>query len=327
VQLPRSSYVRADLIHRKWGDFYVTRRDLTTGQNTTPTGAKVDVGFIENSSTNLSRKYDALQVQGQTKLVQRVTAGGNYTFSKLKGNVENEEFNNATVTIGAIGTTGSNVYQMPENPEYTNFAQNNPVGYLPADMRHRANVWLQYNPPFPLGNLNLSLLQRYHSGIPIYAFGVINPGRTTAFPNGVANPGYALPPTQVAYFFGERGKLRLDNIYETSLTANWSVPISRVSLFFKGDIINLFNKQGVEQAATSAGNVVQQRVFTNFNRSTLKPFNPFTDTPKECPKGTAAADCAAMGANFQLDPNFGKATNKDAYQIPRTYRFAVGVRF
>jgi hypothetical protein len=92
-------------------------------------------------------------------------------------------------------------------------------------------------------------------------------------------------------------------------------------------VINLFNQQGVEQAASAAGNVVQQRVFTNFNRSSLKPFNPFTDTPKECPKGTAAADCAAMGANWQLDPNFGKATNKDAYQVPRTYRIAVGVRF
>ena len=327
VQLARSSYLRADLIHRSWADFYVTRRDLSTGKATTPTGANVDVGFIENSSGSLSRRYNAVQLQGQTKLVQRVTAGGNYTFSKLRGNVENEEFNNATVTIGAIGTTGSNVYQMPEYPEYTNFAQNNPVGYLPADIRHRANVWLQYNAPFPIGNLDLSLLQRYHSGIPYYAFATINPGFSTALPNGVKNPGYALPPTQVAYFFGERGQFRLDNIYETSFTVNYSVPISRVSLFFKGDVINLFDNQGVEQAATSAGNVVQQRVFTNFNRSSLKPFNPFTDTPKECPKGTAAADCASMGANWQLDPNFGKATNKDAYQVPRTYRFAVGVRF
>ncbi|HYS56462.1 MAG TPA: TonB-dependent receptor [Thermoanaerobaculia bacterium] len=327
VLLPRSSFLRADVIHRKWSDFYVTRRDTTTGQNTTPTGAKVDIGFIENSSGNLSRRYNALQLQGQSKLMQRVTLGGNYTYAKLRGNVENEEFNNATVTIGAIGTTGSNVYQIPEYPEYTNFAQNNPVGYLPADIRHRANVWLQYNPPFPFGNLDLSLLQRYHSGIPYYAFGVINPGKSTALPNGVTNPGYALPPTQVAYFFTPRGDLRLDSIKETSFTVNYSVPISRASLFFKGDVINLFNNQGVEQAATSAGNVVQQRVFTNFNRSTLKPFNPFTDTPKECPQGTAAGDCAAMGANWQLDPNFGRATNKDAYQIPRTYRFAVGVRF
>src|SRR5207253_6871999 len=109
VQVGASSYLRADLIHRNWGDFYVTRRDLSTGQATTPTGAKVDVGFIENSSSGLSRKYNALQLQGQTKLIQRVTLGGNYTYSKLRGNVENEEFNNATVTIGAIGTTGSSV--------------------------------------------------------------------------------------------------------------------------------------------------------------------------------------------------------------------------
>jgi len=25
--------------------------------------------------------------------------------------------------------------------------------------------------------------------------------------------------------------------------------------------------------------------------------------------------------------NFGRPTNKDAYQLPRTYRFAVGLRF
>ncbi len=329
VQLGTSSYVRADVIHRTWGDFYVTRRDLSTGQATTPTGGKVDVGFIENSSSNLSRRYNALQLQGQTKLIQRVTFGGNYTYSKLRGNVENEEFNNATVTIGAIGTTGSNVYQMPEYPEYTNFTQNNPVGYLPADMRHRAQVWLQYTPPFPIGQLDLGLLQRYHSGTPYSAFAVINPGKSNALPNGIVNPGYALPPTQVAYFFGGRGGYRTDNIYETSFTVGYSIPIRRANLFFKGDLINIFKQQGVElvQGPNVLGNVVQQRVFTNFNNKNLKPFNPLTDTPKECPKGTAAADCAAMGANWQLDPNFGKATNKEAYQRPREYRFAVGVRF
>src|SRR5262249_1719446 len=75
VQINADSYVRADLIHRTWGDFYVTRRDLSTGQATTPTGSKVDVGFIENSSSSLERKYNALQLQGQTKLLSRVTVG------------------------------------------------------------------------------------------------------------------------------------------------------------------------------------------------------------------------------------------------------------
>src|SRR5207244_5228376 len=139
---------------------------LTTGKATTPTGSQVDVGFIENSSSGLSRTYNGLQVQGQSRLTPIFTVGGNYTYSKLRGNVEGEEFNNATVTIGAIGTSGSNVYTMPEYPEYTNFAQNNPVGWLAADMRHRANVWVQYTPPIPFGTLDLSVLERDHSGAP-----------------------------------------------------------------------------------------------------------------------------------------------------------------
>src|SRR5262249_22884262 len=246
VLVGANGFVRADIIHRSWGDFYVTRRDLTTGQNTTPTGAKVDVGFIENSSSNLSRRYNALQLQGQTKLLRRLTLGGNYTYSKLRGNVENEEFNNATVTIGAIGTTGSNVYQMPEYPDDTNFAQNNPVGYLPADMRHRANIWGQYNVPFPYGQLNASLLERYHSGIPYSAIAIIAG-------TGINNREYALPPKQIAYFIGDRGGYRLDNIYETSATVNYSVQITRATLFLKADVINLFNQQKIEQADTNAG--------------------------------------------------------------------------
>jgi len=46
----------------------------------------------------------------------------------------------------------------------------------------------------------------------------------------------------------------------------------------------------------------------------IKAFNPYTETP-------------VLGVNYTLSPTFGQPTNKDAYQVPRTYRFAVGVRF
>jgi hypothetical protein len=296
VELTPTTFLRTDFIHRKWGDFYVTRRDTTTGKNTTPTGASVDVGFIENSSSGLSRTYNAVQLQGQSRLRKYLTIGGNYTYSKLRGNVEGEEFNNATVTIGAIGTSGSNVYTMPEYPEYTNFAQNNPVGWLAADMRHRANVWVMVTPPMPYGQLDLAVLERYHSGVPYSAAGIVNP-------TGITNPGYALPPTSVSYYYGGRGAYRLDNIKETGVTVNYAIPIPKASVFFKADVINIFNEQRVEQAATSAGNVIETRV-------TTKAFNPFTTAPDPV-----------------LNVNFGKPTNKDAYQTPRTYRFAVGLRF
>ena len=320
VQPNPNIVLRADIIHRSWDDFYVTTRNLTTGQATTPTGAKVDVGFIENSGSGLSRRYNALQLQGQAKLPLKILFGGNYTYSRLRGNVEGEEFNNATTTIGVNGTSGSNVYTTPQYPQYTSFAQNNPVGFLAADIRHRANLWLQYSPWVPYGRLELAVLQRYHSGAPYSAAAVVDSRVSTALPTGVANPGYALPPTQVQYYVGGRGAYRLDSISETGFNVSYSIPVSRANLFLKADLLNAFNQQRVEYAATSAGSVIEQRVRTRFNGAKFPDgtpavaFNPFTDTP-------------VAGVNYQFDKNFGKPTNKDAYQTPRTYRFAVGLRF
>ena len=174
-------------------------------------------------------------------------------------------------------------------------------------MRHRANAWLSLDTPVPYGALSLSVLQRYHSGTPYSALGILN---DRAF---VTNPGYALPPTRVAYYFGGRGAFRTDNIFDTSLNANYSLPISgKLNAFFKADVINVFNRQGIENSDSSAGAVVNRTV--TVTGGNLKPFNPFTDTP-------------VPGTNYALSSTFGKPTNKDAYQLPRTYRLAVGLRY
>ncbi len=103
--------------------------------------------------------------------------------------------------------------------------------------------------------------------------------------------------------------------------------------------MNVFNESKPEYVATNLGNVIETRVYTKRQRAkstdglvTFAAFNPFTSTPvqyipgKSDPTGTY---------NYQYDPNFGKPTNPDAYgsnvlnpnQLPRTYRFAVGLRF
>jgi hypothetical protein len=313
IRIGNEGFLRADVIHREWKDFYVTRRDLTTGK--TADTAKLDIGLIENSSSGLERKYDALQLQGNYRAAKRLDFGGNYTYSKLKGNVEGEEFNNGTVTQGAIGTSGSNVFQGPQYPEYTGFAQNNPVGYLAEDMRHRAQAWVNFDSPVPYGKLSLSLLERFHSGAGYGAFAIID---DRAF---VTNPGYTRPPTAVGYFFGDREGFRLPNITSTNVTLQYSLPVGPVNFFVKGDVLNAFGEQKVEYADTSAGPVIERRVAVTGKG--MVAFNPFTQTPSECPIGQALC----TGLNFQKNVNFGKATNKDAYQLPRTYRVAVGVRF
>ncbi|HEV2718934.1 MAG TPA: hypothetical protein VG323_02860, partial [Thermoanaerobaculia bacterium] len=94
----------------------------------------------------------------------------------------------------------------------------------------------------------------------------------------------------------------------------------KVELWAKGDLLNVFNRDSIVG--------VNATVNTSATSSTFAPFNPFTTTPIECPQGTAAATCKAMGANFQKGVNFGIPTNQTtSFQSPRTYRFAVGVRF
>ncbi|HYS56470.1 MAG TPA: carboxypeptidase regulatory-like domain-containing protein [Thermoanaerobaculia bacterium] len=309
-----NGFVRADWIGRKTTDFYVIRRNLATGQAPIPNdpkNRKVDVGVIDNgtSSDGLQRKYNGLQLQGQYR-VGRVNVGGNYTYSKLRGNVEGETFNNATVFVGN-----------ESYPEYVKFAQNIPIGYLNEDIRHRGNLWATSEIRLPYGSLNLGMLERYHSGQPYTAVASIDVRKSTSLPTGVVNPGYVTPPTTVNYFFSQRGQYRLDTITATDVNITYTFPLSRANMFLRADVVNLLSEQGVEFNATNVGSVIENRVYTARNSQCVQaggsrcaPFNPFTDTPQ-------------LGVNYVFDPNFGKPTRSDAYQLPRTYRFAVGVRF
>lgn len=315
-QLGGSGFVRADAIHRQWSNFYTIRRDTTTGHDVTPIGTKVDVGLIENSDEGLSRRYDGLQVQGAWR-AGRLSLGGNYTWSRLRGNVEGETYNRAT------GFSGNREY-----PEYKNFAQNQPAGYLNEDLRHVATLFARYEIASPAGALSVGLLERYHSGAPYSAVGAID-SRGFTNPNGY----YATPPSSVTYYFSPRGAFRLDAIHGTDLTTSFTLPsFKRTSVFLRADVLNVFNRQGVELAATSIGPVVETRVSTRRQTArssdglvAFQAFDPHTTTPVQYIPGKS--DPGAGPYHYELDPHFGQATNKDAYQTPRTLRFAVGVRF
>lgn len=307
-------YIRADLIHRKWNDFYVLKKDLTTGKVhlPAPSVASVDQGIIETANADLSRNYNAIQSQFSYRVTDRINVGGNYTWSKLRGNVEGETYNNATIWAG-YNTPGSETKLA--FPEYQSYAQSHPVGYLAADARHRGSIWAKYDLSTAIGKFNVSLLERYHSGYSYSAFAQIDIRQSSKLPDGIANPGYITPPSRTTYYFGERGGYRLDNISSTNLAINWeSQPIGGVRFFLQTDVINLLNQDGVEYAATSLGAVINQTVYVNRTRSTLTAFNPYTTTP-------------VLGTHYQFDPNFGKPTNRQAYQDPREYRASFGVRF
>ncbi len=302
-------YARIDFVHRKWADFYSVRRTIATGKAVDPNGTTFDQGIIENESSGLSRRYNAVQLQGNYRVMKPLTIGGNYTYSKLRGNVEGES------ASGATGFTSPQSY-----PEYISFAQNSPVGFLAPDMRHRGNIWAQYDFLTSLGTFNLSLLEHYHSALGYSAVGTIDvrQGTSNGPAVGVVNPGYATAPTNVAYYFTDRGAFRVDPIYATDLGVNWYLGTIRgFRPFIETDLINIFNRQGVEDPDFVNQTVLTRRQSTciqSNSTSRCTAFNPFTTTP-------------VKGVNWQLGPTFGKPTSQSAYQLPRTYRFSVGVKF
>ena len=302
-------YARADYIHRKWSAFYVITRTIATGKAPDPNGGFVDSGIIENADAGLSRRYHALQLQGTYRIAKALNLGGNYTYSQLRGNVEGEQPSFATVL------TSFHNY-----PEYTDFVQNHPVGYLGPDMRNRANVWLQYDLHTPVGMFNLSLLEHYHSALSYSATGTIDvrKGASNGPANGVVNPGYVTPPTSVTYFFSSRGAFRVDNISATDLGINFYLPSIRGARpFVETDFLNVFNQQGIEDPDFVNQTVLTRRQTTCLQTGTSTrclAFNPFTDTP-------------VQGTNWQKGPIFGQPTSQSAYQLPRTYRFSVGLKF
>lgn len=312
VAFGNGGFVRADYIDRTWGDFYVVRRNLQTGKATDPNGDQFDQGVIENSDANLSREYQAVQIQGRYRPLKRLSIGGNYTWSRLRGNVEGE--------TPSFATSLDND-PFINRPEYQDFDQNNPVGDLGPDMRHRANVWVQYDLPTRAGDLNLTLLQRYHSALSHSAVGTIDvrQGTSTGPANGVVNPGYVTAPSSVTYYFGDRGAFSLDDITSTDLGVNWLFPSVRgVRFFLEGDILNLFNEQGLEDPDFVDKTVLTRRQTACLQTGTAERCQPFNPLAGEVPQ---------EGVHWQKGPLFGQPTAAEAYQLPRTYRLSLGLRF
>jgi outer membrane receptor protein involved in Fe transport len=279
---------RVDFVHRESKDFYSQQRDLTTGQVITPAGTHADLTVLGNSNDGLSRKYDGVLTQAQYRFNDRLSVGGFYTWSHLRGNVDGE-----TSGSGPVSAT-VHVY-----PEYQDPSWSSPQGDLAADQRHRLRIYALYD-IFKTShhNLQVGLLQNYYSGVPYGAARTID---TRPF---VTNPGYAIPPSSVTYFFTARDAFRTDNITATDLSINYGLHFDSwgkgVEIYVQPQILNIFNEHGVIGVNTS--------VLSGAS------FNPFTTTPVE-------------GVNWSKGEFFGKPVRDEDYQVPRTFRLSLGFRF
>lgn len=288
--------VRADAVFRDYRDFYATRVDTTTGKVSGPFGRQFDLVLIENTDA-VERQYAALALQGTYRASTRLDLGGNYTLSRVWGNIDGETSGSGPVTAAIL-----------EYPEYRQARWNTPVGDLASDQRHKVRLWGSYQVPFweGFGSLNVAVLQQVDSGLSYEAAGLVNP---TPY---VSTPGYITPPAEVTYFFSGRSAFRTETLYRTDLALNYAYRILAArgaELFFRGDVLNVF-----DQFALWDITEINTTILTSVNSAAMRPFNPFTETPLK-------------GVHWTEGPSFGKPTRRFAYTTPRTLRFSVGVRF
>jgi hypothetical protein len=153
----------------------------------------------------------------------------------------------------------------------------------------------------------LSLLQNYFSGTPYSASAAVDVVDYVADP---ADLGYVGWPGTATYFFSDRGAFRTETVTRTDFSLNYSffIDISdhQLEIFLQPEVTNLFN----EHAVTDPNN----SVYTYRNDDSLVAFDPFTETPVE-------------GVNWRKGDSWGEAQSEVDYQVARTIRFSLGIRF
>jgi len=286
--------LRVDGVYRSSSSFYANRRDLSTGRASDGLGHMYDLLVVTNSD-HVARTYAALNALTSYRLGSKIQWSASYTLSWARGNADGE-------TATSIGPDAA---AFTDYPEYRDPRWHSPTGWLAIDQRHKLRTWATLGLPAPrlVGRVSATIVQRVDTGRPYSAVGNINP---TAY---VVNPGYVTPPTSVPYYFSTRGGFRTGTFSATdlSVTVNRTFGAkSKVTLYFRGQCMNLFNQAAVTNVSRS--------VLTRNDSTLYTAFNPFSQQP-------------IMGVNYALGQDFGRPTTPGDYQPPREFSFTVGFRY
>jgi len=289
--------IRADYVHREYGDTYTLRSDLGTGQVTAEVelaeGVVVtqdfDLAITVNDSDVLRREYDGLLAQIQYRVGSRLQLAANWTWSHLRG----------TVTANAPLAY----------PEYQREEWSYPTADISGyDVRHKVDLWAVWDAiSSPHHNLSFSLLHHFRTGTPYGGGGRVIAGWNDFW---IPNPGYVTPPATVYYWFTAPDAFRKDNLSWTNISLNYSFFVTvggvGLELFVQPEVLNVFNNQ----TSLSPNN----DVLTWVEDRSLQFFNPYEETPVE-------------GVHWRKSPLFGETLSEDDYQNPRTFRVSLGIRF
>jgi outer membrane receptor protein involved in Fe transport len=264
----------------------------------TNTGEQVAVdSIVWANNPQAHRRYNALTASWNIRPIHRPwSLGGNYTYSKTRGNYEGEGQN-----------TPSSGSPLGDYSKAVNPAAVSPDGFTPDDIRNRVNVFGTYR--FDLkqfGDLVFGSVLLYQSA---------RPYSLTAQVPYLNVPSYLGASGTYTYYFGERGSHRFDNIWDLGLSARYDLPLhSRLGAFLKVGVTNIANNHRLLSFQTT-GEV-----------KTDAEGNPLFDANGNPLGWQPSGNCGPGDKPSKNCTGFGHVSTTD-YQPPRTFLVSVGFDF
>jgi hypothetical protein len=288
TQLPKAGYLRLTYQNRKVSDFLEAFTTFDNGQKTILVN-----GVTANTDVTIYRNSNIPVREYQALLLQ-----GRYSFTpqwSLEGNWTHQLKNdgNYESQVGQqIGTSG-----IGNHPEFFEADRNYPQGRLSGYEADVFRAWTIYNLGLGrAGDLSLSLLGQYNSPL-TYSLAA---GTVPLTPQQLAkDPGYAQPPATQTLYFGQRGSQFFNSFTTFDFAARYSIPFFRsLGPWAKLDVRNILNDKTLVAY-----------------RTTVRP-DP-----------TSPKDAFGLPTGFIKSSTFGQARTNADYDVPREYRFSVGISF
>lgn len=257
---------------------------------TDPFGSGLVLDFdttIYENCVECRRDYDAVTATIDYRPSAKWSLGGNYVYSRTRGNYEGEG-RNTPASLSIIGNYPLSIDQA------TAF----PYGYTDDDIRHRARAWGDYRFDFgKAGNLSLGGIFYYRSGAN---------WSKTAGKALVAKPEYLNESGSFTKYFDGRGNNRFDGFWNLDFTARYQINFWRdLGMYVKADVVNITNEDTLVQYQTSG------RIETGSNPDRWIP----------------SGSCGLGSQPSESCSSFGRIRNQNDYQQARSYFVAVGLVF
>jgi hypothetical protein len=289
-----------DLLDDFVGDQVVNGSPYTTVDDPKGSGASFDFdNEVWANCSTCSRDYDAISAAIDYRPSAKWDIGGNYTYSRTRGNYEGEGRN--TPSSGSI---------IGNYPRSVDQATAFPFGYTDDDIRHRLRLWGDYRFDFGrAGNLTLGGIFWYRSG---------QAWNRTAGASMTSDASYLNEAGQsYTKFFDGRGNNRFDGFWNLDTSIKYQFSFWRdLGMYVKADILNVTNEDSLI-AYDTTGTVVTGS-------------NPARWAPRRANEATGT--CEVLGGSPVAYPNrncrnFGRIRNEGDYQAPRQYSVSVGLVF